>query len=85
MTDAPGTGRLSFIGMNNYSAGLEYGQLMLDAASGKDKDDITALVLMSSSGSNESVLFSAIQDNHRFRRGRIGFRIQRGREDHRYP
>ena len=62
MTDAPGTGRLSFIGMNNYSAGLEYGQLMLDAASGKDKDDITALVLMSSSGSNESVLFSAIQE-----------------------
>lgn len=62
MTDAPGTARFSYIGMNNYSAGLEYGKLMLDAAVSKDKDDITALVLMSSAGSNESVLFSAIQE-----------------------
>ena len=66
MTDAPGTGRFSFIGMNNYSAGLEYGQLMLDAALAKDKDGTTALVLMSSGGSNESVLFSAIQEKLKY-------------------
>ena len=62
MNDAPGTTRFSYIGMNNYSAGLEYGKLMIDVAAAKDKDNVTALVLMGSGGSNESVLFSAIQE-----------------------
>lgn len=62
MTDAPGTERFSFIGMNNYSAGTEYGNLVLDIANSKQEAPVKVLVLMSSGGSNESVLYTAIQD-----------------------
>lgn len=62
MTDAPGSPRCSFVGLNNYSAGVEYGELVLDAASYRDIDSVRALVLMSSGDSNESVLYTAIQE-----------------------
>ena len=62
MTDAPGTARCSFIGLNNYSAGTNYGNLVLQAASEKTDDVIDALVIMSSGDNTESVLYSAIQE-----------------------
>lgn len=62
MTDAPGSSRCSFVGLNNYSAGVEYGELILDAASTCNSEYIRALVIMSADDSNESVIYSAIQE-----------------------
>ena len=62
MTDAPGSSRCSFVGLNNYSAGVEYGELILDAASNYNSEYIRALVIMSADDSNESVIYSAIQE-----------------------
>ncbi len=63
MTDAPGTGRCSFIGLNNYSVGVKYSDLILDAAEDReDASDLNALVIMSSGASNESVIYGAIQE-----------------------
>ena len=62
MTDAPNSSRCSFIGMNNYSAGTEYGNLVLTAASYNGLAGAKALVLMSSGDSNESALYMAIQE-----------------------
>ena len=62
MTDAPGSSRCSFVGLNNYSAGVEYGNLVLDAAMERGMEDVSALVIMSSGDSNESVLYQAIQE-----------------------
>lgn len=62
MTDAPGSSRCSFVGLNNYSAGVEYGNLILDAASTRNTEIIRALVIMSAGDNNESVIYSAIQE-----------------------
>lgn len=62
MTDAPGTSRCSFIGLNNYSAGVKYGNLVLDMAASQVDESLNALVIMSSGDSNESVLYAAIQE-----------------------
>lgn len=62
MADSVGSERKSFIGLNNYSAGVEYGRLIISAASREGDSEANALVIMSSGGSNESVLFTAIQE-----------------------
>lgn len=62
MTDAPGSSRCSFVGLNNYSAGVEYGEIILDAASANSSENISALVIMSAGDNNESVIYSAIQE-----------------------
>lgn len=62
MTDAPGSSRCSFVGLNNYSAGVEYGELVISAAVERSVENVSALVIMSSGDSNESVLYSAIQE-----------------------
>lgn len=62
MSDASNSVRCSFVGMNNYSAGTEYGNLVLEAAADKGQDAVTTLVLMSSGDSNETALYMAIQE-----------------------
>jgi len=62
MSDASNSSRCSFVGMNNYSAGTEYGNLVLEAAATKGKNGVKALVLMSSGDSNETALYMAIQE-----------------------
>ncbi len=63
MTDAPGSSRCSFIGLNNYSVGVKYSDLILDAAEEREgSTDLNALVIMSSGASNESVIYGAIQE-----------------------
>ena len=63
MTDAPGSSSCSFIGLNNYSVGVKYSDLVLEAAEDKEGGDVDALVMMSSGSGNESVIYAAIQES----------------------
>ena len=62
MTDAIGSDRCSFIGLNNYSAGVEYGNLIIETAAERTQMEVNALVIMSSGGGSESVIYAAIQE-----------------------
>ena len=62
MADSIGSERRSFVGLNNYSAGVEYGRLIIESAEDNSDSEVNALVIMSSGSSNESVLFTAIQE-----------------------
>ena len=62
MADVPDSKRVSFVGMNNYSAGTKYGKLIV-SISERVKEECKTLVLMNSEGnSNENTLYAAIQE-----------------------
>lgn len=64
-TDNKNSARKSFIGMDDFSVGTDYGMQIMNAArdSGKQAGDtVSVLVLMNSQFSNQNTILAAIQD-----------------------
>lgn len=65
LTDNKNSARKSFVGMNDFSVGTEYGKQIVSAAKGGLKeagDTVTVLILMNSQDSNQNTILSAIQE-----------------------
>lgn len=65
VTDNQSSARKSFIGMNDFSVGTEYGTQILNAARDSQKmagDTLSVLVLMNSQAANQNTILAAIQD-----------------------
>lgn len=65
LTDNKNSSRKSFIGMNDFSVGTDYGVQILNAARNSTKQDgekVSVLVLMNSQYSNQNTILSAIQE-----------------------
>lgn len=65
LTDNKNSARKSFIGMNDFSVGTDYGTQIINAArdSGKQMGDtVSVLVIMNAKDSNQNTILSAIQD-----------------------
>jgi ribose transport system substrate-binding protein len=65
LTDNKNSARKSFIGMNDFSVGTDYGNQIIFAArdSGKQSGEtVSVLVIMNSKDSNQNTILSSIQD-----------------------
>ena len=66
LTDNKNSARKSFVGMNDFSVGTEYGKQIVNMAKGGLKeagDTVTVLILMNSQDANQNTILSAIQEN----------------------
>ncbi len=65
ITDNSKSVRKSFIGMNDFSVGTDYGSQIISAAKDSEKeagDTVSVLILMNSQYSNQNTILSAIQE-----------------------
>ena len=63
LTDCVGSSRKSFIGLNNYSLGTEYGDELAELTSDLKKYPLTALVLLDRyDGNSDDIIYSGIQE-----------------------
>ena len=64
LTDCVGSTRKSFVGLNNYSLGTEYGDELAEITSNQKKYPLTALVLLDRyDGNSDDIIYSGIQES----------------------
>ena len=64
LSDCVGSARKSFIGLNNYSLGSEYGNKLAEIAADERKIPLTALILLDrDDGNSDDIIHTAIQES----------------------
>ena len=68
LTDCNNASRKSFVGLNNYSLGTEYGDELAEIADEKKQYPLTALVLLDRyDGNSDDIIYSGLQESVRGR------------------